>query len=299
MFQLTNRPSTRQLKKGYIKEFDGLRGLAAVAVVAGHAAPLGHWVRDTNCAVIAVRFFFVLSGFLITGILIDQVAKAPSTWRALKAFYVRRALRIFPPYYLFLLVFLAVGNEYVYQTISWSLTYTTNLYFAYFGKSKPPISHFWTLAVEEQFYLVWPVVLLILFGKHWRALIVFACLIISAVVFRELASSFSASRPQILYPPIASFDSLLVGAAAAFFARDKHAVSEKIVQFFHLGGIYVFLPLLVLLKAVAVWSGSPTSNDVTYGQLLIALASVGVVLHFSLTGHTEKKRSAAGDQSAA
>ena len=286
---MTDQQPTLRLRKGYIKEFDGLRGLAAVAVVAGHAAPVGHWVRDTNCAFLAVRFFFVLSGFLITGILMDQVAKSPSLWRSMTAFYVRRALRIFPPYYLFLLVFLAAGNDFVYRSIGWSLTYTTNLYFAYFGNARAPISHFWTLAVEEQFYLVWPVILLFLFGKHWRALIVFACLIVSAVVFRELAAGFSASRPQILYPPIASLDSLLMGAAAAYFARCEHPTGEKIVRLLHLGGLFIFLPLLVILKVTEVWSGNPVINDVTYGQLLIAFASVGIVLQFSLEDHATLK----------
>ena len=248
---MTNRPPSLRLKQGYIKEFDGLRGLAAIAVVAGHAAPVGHWIRDTNCAFIAVRFFFVLSGFLITGILINQVAKAPSVWHALKAFYMRRALRIFPPYYLFLSVFLITGNEFVYRSLGWTVTYTSNFYFAYFGRARAPVSHFWTLAVEEQFYLVWPLLLLCLFGKHWRAIVVFISLILCGVIFREVASAYSASRPQILYPPIASLDSLLLGAAAAFFARHEHPLGQKIVKCLHIGGVYVFMPILLVLKAAS------------------------------------------------
>ena len=270
------------LKNGYIQEFDGLRGLAATLVVAGHAAPLDHWVRDTNCAFIAVRFFFVLSGFLITGILIDQVAKSSFVWRALGAFYVRRALRIFPAYYLFLLVFLIAGNNFIYRSLAWSLTYTSNLYFAYFGKARAPISHFWTLAVEEQFYLVWPLVLLVLFRRHRTALFVFAFLIFSAVAFRVLAAEYSASRPQILYPPISSFDSLLMGALAAYVARCKYPFGGIALRLLHIGGVYIFLPALALLKITEVMYGVAWVTDVTYGQLLIALASVGVVLHYAI-----------------
>lgn len=271
-----------RLKTGYISEFNGLRGLAAILVVAGHAAPVGHWVRSTNCAFISVRFFFVLSGFLITGILIDQVAKSHSVWRALGAFYVRRALRIFPAYYLFLLAFLIAGNEFVIRSLAWSLTYTTNLYFAYFGSSGAPLSHFWTLAVEEQFYLVWPVVLLLLFGRNRTALFVFVLLIFSAVIFRHVAAEYSASRQQILYPPISSLDSLLMGSFAAYCARVGHTLGRTIVRLLHISGAYVFLPILILLQVVEVIYGVQWVNSVTHGQLLFAFASVGIVLHYAI-----------------
>lgn len=107
-------------------------------------------------------------------------------------------------------------------------------------------------------------------------------LIAAAVVFRESAAALSASRPQILYPLVSSLDSLLLGALAAYCVRRDQPSDRAVVRFLHVGGVYVFLPLLVLSKAIAVVFHVTLINDVTQGQLLIALASAGVVLHYAM-----------------
>src|SRR5579862_7894518 len=137
---------------------DGLRGVAILSVMVEHLAPRllagGGWV--------GVDLFFVLSGFLITGVLLDG-KDDPHRGRT---FYVRRALRIFPLYYatLALITFgplakaLALGLS--AQTLGWYWIYGTNwqiaLGMAHIGG---PIAYFWSLAVEEQFYLIWPLII--------------------------------------------------------------------------------------------------------------------------------------------
>ena len=143
----------------HISSLDALRGYCVIAVFVFHAGYV-------PCGWVGVQAFFVLSGFLITGILVTQ--KQNNQFGGyLTTFYARRTLRIFPAYYAFLLLLLAL----------WSLGLTPNM-MRQFGQSIPYLlsytenfqsigvnyvnthyySHLWTLSVEEQFYLIWPLV---------------------------------------------------------------------------------------------------------------------------------------------
>jgi len=107
-----------------------------------------------------VDLFFVLSGFLITGILADAKFKK----NYFRSFYGRRVLRIFPLYYAVLVIvllmfpLLGANTGVEHSSHIFFLTYTSNFYFAYTGWDANYLSHLWTLAIEEQFYLVWPLV---------------------------------------------------------------------------------------------------------------------------------------------
>jgi len=159
---------------------DGLRGLAVLSVMAYHfsvgAVPLqafdGAVLAALSAGWVGVDLFFVLSGFLITGILLDT-PRAPERFRN---FYARRALRIFPAYYGVLLFFIFVAPAIHPGAASTQIaaplkanalplfTYTINLVVAWQGSwaaSIPYFSpHFWSLAIEEQFYLFWPFLVL-------------------------------------------------------------------------------------------------------------------------------------------
>jgi peptidoglycan/LPS O-acetylase OafA/YrhL len=164
---------------GHCAELDGARGLAILLVTLYRFIkewdPSVHWVlgiSDIVCSMGArgVDLFFVLSGFLITGILL-RTKSSPGYFRN---FMARRALRIFPLYFSSLLVCL-VAIPYLFGTQSFDLprtnqiylwTYTSNLYMAWtnnwcFG----PLDHFWSLAVEEHFYLVWPLIVFCISSK--------------------------------------------------------------------------------------------------------------------------------------
>src|SRR5437763_217904 len=157
---------------GYIPQLDGLRGTAVIMVLIGHAASFVEGLPYAGM-VEYVRFtvdvFFVLSGFLITGILLD--AKGSNHY--FRNFYVRRVLRIFPLYYGFLFVFFILapalrpptpGGPFEGWRASqgWFWSYLSNYQLLFPQWVRPyPLSHFWTLAVEEQFYLFWPTVVLL------------------------------------------------------------------------------------------------------------------------------------------
>jgi peptidoglycan/LPS O-acetylase OafA/YrhL len=152
---------TRGPEPAYMPQLDGLRALAALAVVLHHnlwrGGGLGGARASAHLGDAGVRLFFVLSGFLITGILL----RARGQPRALRSFYARRFLRIFPLYYAVVIAVALVGQPLMRATLGWNLAYLANFKLALLGGFPgPPVSHLWTLSVEEQFYLVWPLVVL-------------------------------------------------------------------------------------------------------------------------------------------
>ena len=145
---------------------DGLRGVASLLVVIYHN--FGFINRYFFFGWLGLDIFFVLSGFLITDILLNTIGDR----NFLRNFYVRRILRVFPVYYLGLVIFLIVlprvGGlpirlDYYLSHQAWLWTYLQNwLYIFQPPKNESALNHLWSLAVEEQFYLLWPMVVLIL-----------------------------------------------------------------------------------------------------------------------------------------
>ena len=141
----------------YIKQLDGFRFVAITSVVISHFIsaeivnrfPLGY----------GVMFFFVLSSFLITRILLltKRLNEIDSNWRffSLRQFYIRRFLRIFPVYYLLILFMFVINWAPVREIILYLLTYTTNFKIGS-GFDAGYFDHLWSLAVEEQFYIFFP-----------------------------------------------------------------------------------------------------------------------------------------------
>jgi peptidoglycan/LPS O-acetylase OafA/YrhL len=167
-----------------IPELDGLRGLAALTVVVFHLYPT---VMPFGWA--AVDLFFVLSGFLITGIILEQKDQP----RFLRTFYVRRSLRIWPIYYVTLAVLLIAGNipwrcwlpfALYLQNTGFYLVRPGALLGIIFDPDWTVLNHTWSLAVEEQFYLIWPG-LVLLVGRPRIPVLTLVCLV-SAVTARSI-----------------------------------------------------------------------------------------------------------------
>ena len=127
---------------------DGLRAVAVLAVAWSHWAPRHQFGIPFGTG---VHLFFVLSGYLITRILL-RIRTADSRAAGLRAFYIRRALRIFPAYYLWV-AFAVATLPSVAATWPWHVGYLSNLLIYRQHEWAGPVSHWWSLAVEEQFYL--------------------------------------------------------------------------------------------------------------------------------------------------
>ena len=164
-----------------ITRLDGLRALAVIAVIQQH------WgVAALNQAVgpggFGVNCFFVLSGFLITGILL-RARDESSRGAAFTAFYLRRALRIFPAYYVVLIVAGLVTRD-VSDDWLWHAAYLSNVKVAIDREWPGAAAHLWSLSVEEQFYLIWPAV--VLFTARRRLEPLMLALVVAAPVWRAL-----------------------------------------------------------------------------------------------------------------
>jgi peptidoglycan/LPS O-acetylase OafA/YrhL len=188
------------------KQLDGLRALAVGAVLITHLTWL--WPQGGGCG---VALFFVLSGYLITGILLRGkvlVESGQTVALTLRQFYARRCLRILPIVYLVLGVGWLLGDAEIRRLIWWHLCYLSNFVFAVHGFPQET-AHFWSLAVEEQFYLVWPLFILLC---PRRAIVgVLAGLILLSAVFRVVIPDwFSGRFPEVLTPSV--IDALCFGA---------------------------------------------------------------------------------------
>ena len=142
----------------YFPELDGLRAIAALMVMVFHFGPINYFPHIIIFGQTGVDLFFVLSGFLITTILLQS---PHGDWSEVRKFYIRRSLRIFPLYYGSLFVLIAVG----WAAPLWYWFYLQNFPLAFAQIYLGP-THYWSLAVEEQFYLVWP--FLVLFWPRRR-----------------------------------------------------------------------------------------------------------------------------------
>jgi peptidoglycan/LPS O-acetylase OafA/YrhL len=200
-------------------QLDGLRAVAVTLVLVQHAVPpIKHVVPLAH---VGVRLFFVLSGFLITGILLRSRAVretgTESAGMLLRRFYLRRALRIFPIYYLVILTGLAFGVGPIGDAFWWLSTFTSNAYLALRDQWIDGYFHFWTLAIEEQFYLVWPMIVLLAPSRYLGPAM--ALMFAAALIYRGFAAflGFSVISTYCLTP--ACLDSLGMGALIAALLR--------------------------------------------------------------------------------
>jgi len=230
-------------------QLDGLRCFAVFSVL------VWHYFRDLPTigsalpwGLLGVRLFFVLSGFLITQILVRERdalrAAGGGVWQAIRPFYARRFLRIFPLYYGVLGVAVALAVDPVRESLPWHLAYASNFYVARAGSWGHTISHFWTLAIEEQFYLLWPwVVLLARPASLPRIALALAAL---APAFRAAGWIAGWNQVAIEALPMASLDSLGMGALLAVFAHESPQRARRLVR----AALWIGLPACVVLLGV-------------------------------------------------
>lgn len=203
-----------------IRSLDGLRAISIALVVLGHMAKSAHAPRifwDTY-ATLGVRVFFVISGYLITSLLIRE-HEATATIH-LREFYIRRAYRIFPA----ALVFMAFAFTFYRQEMRWYHMAAAVLYLANYDLGRPWIlGHLWSLSIEEQFYLLWPSVLKRWY-KHRVAIAIWVMLF--APVCRNVCYYLKIRAGDALFPSLA--DNLAIGCLVALLAPRLPKVSRSV-----------------------------------------------------------------------
>lgn len=258
----------------------GLRGIAIILVIffhcLGNSFPILSQINKLGW--IGVDLFFVLSGFLITGGILD---KKKGKRFSFKQFYWNRILRIFPVYFVSLvsvLTTIIIFNLESYhlfieeQWIFW--TFTENIYFAFQGWPKEIglLNHFWSLAIEEQFYLVWPLFLFFLPRKY---ILTFCLILISIAIFLR----FIYSDPNFSYFfTLTRMDSLVMGAIGAYIIRNNiEALNRFIILSF----------ILSLLSIITVYNYSngfslTHPNTIKYGfSTLSIFFTISIIMVFN------------------
>jgi peptidoglycan/LPS O-acetylase OafA/YrhL len=271
-------PSTLSFR-GHVRELDGLRALAVTLVLLNHFGPLydyGTAITNLECVGwMGVDLFFVLSGFLITGILMD----ARHEQNFYRTFYVRRTLRIFPLYYVSMIVAFVVymlysANRYHYAAISARFFfYVGNLWLStgYFPAILIPL---WSLQVEEQFYLVFPYLIRKLEPARLFQILLWIVVLSGPA---RLASYFLLPRPHELQYFLTPFrlDAIALGALIAIRARrGPWNIRPWVITTLMIG-------LIVAMFAYLSWGlfiWQLTARICTFGFSIVDLAVASVVL---------------------
>lgn len=233
----------------HMTQLDGLRAIAVMLVLCEHFLP--NTDKYLTAGNLGVKLFFVLSGFLITGILLNcrqfMADGRQGFGFTFRRFYIRRALRIFPLYYAVLAAAWALNYLDAREHFAWYALYGTNFFVAK-TLTFPSFAHFWTLAVEEQFYLLWPAVIL-LTPRKWLLPMVIA-VVLSGPGYREIGYLLGWSHGQtwlrMYLVPIACLDSLGIGALLAV-CMDRNAPHRRLGRWVSRAGFWIGVPGTILV----------------------------------------------------
>jgi peptidoglycan/LPS O-acetylase OafA/YrhL len=261
-----DKPPARRIdgpRLSYIRGFDGLRAISAFGVIGFHLQLPGFSLGQTG-----VYLFFVLSGFLITRILIS--AKDQPAY--FSRFWTRRARRIFPIYYLLFGFVIAWGlwKGWPMSDWPWFAFYLQNFKLA-ISQWQPAfplmMSHTWTLASEEQFYWLWPIVV---FAFPPRIILrVAAGLICAAVLCRAIIATVSVN-PYLVFAPLpCTVDFLAWGALAAVLHKSGTARPSLMLIIF--SALLITTGTMIWHRGLDAFWSPDIGLSVTYGAILLGL----------------------------
>lgn len=225
-----------------IPSLDGLRTVSIALVLIGHGFHVYGLGTTGNFGNLGVRVFFVISGFLITGLLVREIERT-STVNLLK-FYFRRTLRIFPPYYFYLAVIGIAAALGLAAVPLASLVYSSAYLTDYVAPTGWLLGHTWSLAVEEQFYLILPGFLMLLGIRRAKALLI--AIVLFAPIIRVL--DFWASGPDqiwVLKGFHANADALAIGCLLSLFRVRLHQWPIY-RRFLRSWIVFLLLPVIVI-----------------------------------------------------
>jgi len=264
----------RNLSSGTIPRLNALRAISAFIVVAYH------YGLDYIPTGFGVLSFFVISGFLITWLLIKEHEQTGAV--SLRNFYARRVLRIFPAFYVYwfviVIVFVIANKKLIWPQALAAFFYVTNYYQGLNGYPNSALSHTWSLAIEEQFYILWPV-LFLLFARRPKSLLGGLIAWIITVNVYRIGLHAIGVREEYIYTALDTrIDHLLVGCALAVALKNK-----LIAPLWHLVAHGAALCLVIALLAVSIFTGQvfgiPYRNTIGFAidPLLIALLVAGLL----------------------
>ena len=242
------------MKPNYRKDIDGLRAIAVLLVVVYHGFP-----NFLKGGFLGVDIFFVLSGFLITGIIITDLKSAVFN---LRQFYFNRIRRIFPSLLAVMMTFLIAGwfvlraEEYIQfgnETLAGSLFYSNFYYLSqnnYFDVTSElkPFLHLWSLSIEEQFYMLYPLILLFLIKFFKSRRIQISAISVLAIASFAVCILMADSPSQTFFLPVARWWELLFGGVLALSTTNSR-IKIAHSNLFALGG-FVSIVLGVVLVSV-------------------------------------------------
>lgn len=276
---------------------DGLRGIAVLLVIVAHAqVPYA-----ASAGMVGVTLFFVLSGFLITRLLVEETER---TGRVdLRAFYGRRARRLFPALIALLAVTLIIsgGTRAALWRALVALTYTSNIVGV--SHDMGPLGHTWSLAMEEQFYLLWPLIL-VWVGRRRPTWLVPGILVAITIVStnRVLLSLSGATTWRVLIAPDTRVDGLLVGCLVALLIT--RLARRQLSRYAAAGGVVLLavapnaerlegvllIPAMIAGASVVAWGATSRGGWLTADPLVaLGRISYGVYLwHYPVTKMLEE-----------
>lgn len=266
---------------------DGFRCLAVLAVM------VAHYIKPIYQNDIFIRLpwgngvtlFFVISGFLITRILLNIKDKSEGTdnrpWYSIRSFYIRRALRIFPIYYLTLIVLYSINSKMAVQYMPWLATYTLNIKMALTNSYMGNITHFWSLAVEEQFYLGWAFIIIFIPRKYTLRLII--ATIILSISYKYYLFAFTNKWMGINSLTMSNMDQLGLGALLAYLFNYKIELVRRIS-----GMNWLLILLTVIFTIIYVYPAPEffTTLQKVYKSTFVAILSFFLLAKASLNSYT-------------
>lgn len=271
------------MKLKYYYNLDGLRGIAAIVVVIFHffSYPLSNYIENiklyqklTEFGQHGVSMFFVLSGFVITRILINTREDKDY----FKRFYINRSVRILPLYYLFLVLYYSFYKLYSGSFIDFELQIPFYIYIQNFGEifniqSKGP-GHFWSLAVEEHFYLLWPLIVYLINPKYLIKFIGISIILIFLLKYIMLSNSLSINKFTFT-----RIDQILMGSYIAILELNNFFTKKRaLIKIFLISSIVIPIGIFIYFFKDQFLFIKDIFKYTVLGILFFSLISVLIIL---------------------
>lgn len=256
----------------YIPGLDGLRAISVMLVIVGHGG-----LENVVPGGLGVTIFFFISGFLITNLLISEAVQYGGN--AIGKFYVRRYLRLTPELYAYVLICLIASAVFFHVEIGRflaSFLYLMNYFSLFAGQEGDPanpfvLGHLWSLAVEEHFYLVFPLLFVLLFRRPRAFVLVLVGICLAAIGVRAIAFGVFDNPDYAYFASDARIDSIIFGCLLALAMR--HAVGQRI--------LYRFGRSPVLVAALALMLATLLYRDEAFRDVL-RFTVQGIALFFGV-----------------